>query len=125
MSRHRKPVEKPVPEARRARLVAEAAGHTLQSHAVGALPLLNDILKRLNLRECLEQALPSEDRRVQVPTASGLLVLLRNVLLSREPLYGVADWGVTQAPDLLELTPAQLRLRLGGPARGRTGDSRV
>jgi len=108
MSRHRKPVEKPVPEARRARLVAEAAGHTLQSHAVGALPLLNDILKRLNLRECLEQALPSEDRRVQVPTASGLLVLLRNVLLSREPLYGVADWGVTQAPDLLELTPAQL-----------------
>lgn len=108
MSRRRRPVEKPIPEARRARLVAEAAGHTLQSHAVGALPLINDILSRLNLRECLQGVLPSEDRRVQVPAASGLLVLLRNVLLSREPLYGVADWGVLQAPDLLELTPEQL-----------------
>lgn len=108
MSRHRKPGEKAQPEARRARLIAEAAGHTLQTHAVGALPLINGILQRLNLRECLEQTLPPDDKRVQVPTAAGLLVLLRNVLLSREPLYGVAEWGVLQAPDLLEVTPAQL-----------------
>lgn len=108
MSRRREPGEKAQPEARRARLIAEAVGHTLQSHAVGALPLLNDILRRLNLRDCLQQALAPDDKRVQVPTASGLLVLLRNVLLSREPLYGVAEWGVLQAPDLLEVTPEQL-----------------
>ena len=70
MSRHRKPVAKPVPDARRARLVAQAAGHTLHSYAVGALPLINGILERLNLQECLEQALPQEDRRMQVPTAN-------------------------------------------------------
>lgn len=108
MSHRRKPVEKPVPEARRARLVAQAAGHTLQSHAVGALPLINGILERLKLEECLEQVLPAEDRRVLVPAATGLTVLLKNILLSREPLYGVADWGVQQAPDLLGLTATQI-----------------
>ena len=108
MSRHRKPVAKPVPDARRARLVAQAAGHTLHSYAVGALPLINGILERLKLQECLEQALPQEDRRMQVPTATGLVVLLKNVLLSREPLYGIAEWGVLQAPDLLGLSADQI-----------------
>jgi transposase len=107
-NRRRTSVEKPRPEARRARRVAQTSGHTLQSHAVGALPLIDGILKRLSLRECLEQALPREDKRVQVPTSTGLLVLLKNVLRSREPLYGVADWGVRQAPDLLGLTVQQI-----------------
>lgn len=109
MSSHRRSrVEKPAPEARRARQVAEVAGHLLQSHAVGALPLINGILIRLSLEDCLKELLPKEDRRVVVPATTGLLVLLKNVLLSREPLYGVADWGVRQAPDLLGLTPQQI-----------------
>jgi transposase len=108
MSRRRKPVEKPAPEARRARLVAHAAGRTLQSHAVGGLPLINGILERLKLEECLGQLLPQEDERVVVPATTGLAVLLKNILLSREPLYGVADWGVRQAPDLLGLTTRQI-----------------
>ena len=108
MSRRRSSAEKPIPEARRARVVAQAAGNTLQSHAVGALPLINGILKRLQLREHLQAVLAAEDGRVVVPAATGLLVLLKNVLLSREPLYGVADWGVRQAPDLLGVTGKQL-----------------
>lgn len=108
MDRRRKPVEKPAPEARRARLTAEAADHKLQSHAVGALPLINRILERLRLREHLEDALRKEDRRVVMPAPIGLLVVLRNVLLSREPLYGIADWGIRQAPDLLGITPEQI-----------------
>jgi transposase len=108
MSRRRSSAEKANSEARRARVVAQAAGNTLQSRAVGALPLINGILKRLQLREHLQALLPTEDRRVMVPAATGLLVLLKNVLLSREPLYGVADWGVRQAPDLLGVTGQQL-----------------
>ena len=108
MSRRRSPVEKPVPESRRARSVAQAAGHTLQSHAVGALPLIHGIVERLRLREHLEAVLPAEDGRVVVPAATGLLVLLKNVLLSREPLYGVGDWGVRQAGDLLGVTAKQI-----------------
>jgi transposase len=108
MSRRRSPAEKPIPAARRARVVAQAAGSTLRSHAVGALPLINGLLNRLQLREHLEAVFPEKDQRVVVPVATGLLVLLKNVLLSREPLYGVADWGVRQAPDLLGITGRQL-----------------
>lgn len=108
MSRRRKDREKPLPEARRARLVARAAGQTLQSHAVGGLPLINGILERLKLRQCLEEMLPEEDGRVVVPAATGLLVLVKNILLSREALYGVADWSVRQAPDLLGLAAKQI-----------------
>jgi transposase len=109
MSGRRKRVEKSLPDERRARSVAQAAGHTLQSHAVGALPLINGILERLKFQECLQEVLPKEDRRVVVPVATGLTVLLKNILLSREPLYGVADWGVRQAPDLLGLTTTQIQ----------------
>lgn len=107
-SRRRRSVAKPEPEARRVRVVARAQGQTLQSHAIGALPLINEIVQRLSLPETLQELLPEEDRRVVVPAATGLVVLLKNVLLSREPLYGVADWGVRQAPDLAGLTAKQI-----------------
>jgi transposase len=88
--------------------IAQAAGETLKSWSVGALPIINRILQRLKLEEFLRDSLPSEDRRVKVPTASVLLVLLRNLLLSREPLYGIGEWAVRHAPDLLGLTPEQV-----------------
>ena len=51
---------------------------------------------------------PREDRRCRVPTATALLVLLKNLLISREPLYGVGEWAARHVPELLGLTPAQL-----------------
>ena len=86
---------------------ARASGETLKSWSVGALPIVNRILKRLKLEAFLRDALPAEDRRVKVPTASVLLVLLRNLMLSREPLYGIGEWAAGLAPDLLGLTPEQ------------------
>ena len=35
-------------------------------------------------------------------------VMVRNVLISREPLYGVGEWAARQAPDLLDLSPGQV-----------------
>jgi len=87
---------------------ARASGETLKSWSVGALPIVNKILQRLRLEEFLRDGLPAEDRRVKVPTASALLVLLRNLLLSREPLYGIGEWAAGHAPDLLGLTPEQV-----------------
>jgi len=87
---------------------ARASDQTLQSWSVGALPIVNQILERLRLEEFLRDGLPAEDRRVKVPTASALLVLLRNLLLSREPLYGIGEWAAGHAPDLLGLTPEQV-----------------
>jgi transposase len=88
--------------------IARASGETLKSWSVGALPIVNRVLQRLKLEEFLRDGLPAEDRRVKVPTASALLVLLRNLLLSREPLYGIGEWAAGHAPDLLGLTPEQL-----------------
>jgi transposase len=87
---------------------ARAAGRTLSSCRVAALPLLDGFLRRLRLEDFLRDHLPGEDRRSRVPTATGLLVLLKNLLLSREPLYGVGEWAARHAPELLGLTPAQL-----------------
>ena len=87
---------------------ARAAGRTLTSCRIAALPVLDHFLRRLRLEEFLRDHLPREDRRSRVPTATALLALLKNLLISREPLYGVGEWAARHAPELLGLTPGQL-----------------
>lgn len=87
---------------------ARAAGRTLTSYRVAALPILDRFLRRLRLEEFLRGHVPHEDRRSRVPTATGLLVLVKNILIAREPLYGVGEWAARHAPEPLGLTPAQL-----------------
>ena len=60
---------------------------SLQSERLGPLPLVNHFLKRLGLEALLERFVPTLDRRVRLPYAKALLVLLRSVLVEREPLY--------------------------------------
>jgi transposase len=93
---------------RQAGLVAETADKTLRSYTVGAAPIIQQFLRRMNLAEILQRHLPVEDGRTKVPTATGLLLLVHNVLISREPIYGVADWASGYAPDLLGLSEQQL-----------------
>ena len=75
----------------------------LRSFDVGALPLVNHILQRMGLEDLLEEHLPPDDPRTELPTSQALLVLVRNVLLSREPIYGVGEWAARFAPDLFDL----------------------
>jgi transposase len=85
-----------------------AAAGTLTSYRVAALPVLEGILDRLRLEVFLRDHLPPEDRRSRVSTATGLMVLLKNLLISREPLYGIGEWAARHAPEWLGLTPTQL-----------------
>ena len=62
---------------------AGAQGLQLRSYQVGALPLVNRLLERMRLREILSEHLPADDPRTELSTVSALLVLVRNVLLSR------------------------------------------
>jgi len=89
---------------------ARARGRTLQSATVGALPILNRFLGRMRLEELLRAALPKEDRRTKLSPAKALLLLVRNVLLSREPIYGMGEWAARHAPDLLGLTESDVGL---------------
>ena len=82
----------------------------VQSYEVGALPLINRLLERMQLEKILSEQLPADDPRLELPTARVLLVLVRNVLVSRQPVYGVAEWAARFAPDLLDLWPKQLGL---------------
>jgi transposase len=87
---------------------AEAAGHDLHSCRVGLLPILNRILERLRLAEFFPASPPPQDRRCRIDPATGLLVLLKNLLLSREPPYGVGEWAARHVPDLLGLSERQI-----------------
>jgi transposase len=88
--------------------VAKHSGQTLTSHAVGVLPIINRILKRMRFEEILKDYLPREDGRTKLPTSRTLLVLLKNILISREPIYGVGEWASGWAPDVLGLSAEEL-----------------
>jgi transposase len=88
--------------------IARAAGRTLHSYSIGVLPILDRLFDRLRLESILRDHLPREDRRSRIPTATGLVLLLKNLLVSREPLYGIADWATQHLPGLLGLSPQQL-----------------
>jgi transposase len=96
------------PAALRPGRIARAAGRTLSSYTIGALPILDRLLDRLRLEPILRDHLPHEDRRSRIPTAIGLSLLLKNLLVCREPLYGLGEWAARHAAELLGLTPAQL-----------------
>lgn len=87
---------------------ARAAGRTLNSCRLGLLPVINRLLERLQLESILRAYLPPEDRRLRISPARGLLVLLKNLLLSREPLYGVGEWAARYNPDVLGLSARQI-----------------
>jgi transposase len=80
----------------------------LTSHRIAALPILDRLLTRLRLEVFLRDHLAREDSRSRVPTPTALLILLKNLLISREPLYGVGEWAARYLPQLLGLTPTQL-----------------
>ena len=101
------------PEARRPKKLSdgqrtyEAHGKLILTHSVGALPIINRILKRMRLQDFLSRYLPT-DKRSKVDTPRVLLLLLRNLLVSREPMYGVAEWARNFGPELFDLWPQDL-----------------
>jgi transposase len=100
---------------------AAAGDWELRSYEVGALPLINAFLGRMRLAEILQQHLPADDPRTELPTVRALLVLVRNVLLARQPIYGVAEWAARFVPELLDLRPDDVA-RLHDDRLGRSLD---
>ena len=94
---------------------------TLESFEVGAQPVLQAVLDRVGLRALFEEAFGTSDPRARLSPVESALLLLRNVVLSRHPLYGVPQWARRFAPDRLELTAEQIKL-LNDDRLGRTLD---
>ena len=62
------------------------ARFALQSERLGPLPLINHFIGRIGLEDVLERHVPS-DARCAVPHARALGVLLRSIIVEREPVY--------------------------------------
>jgi transposase len=78
----------------------------------------------MHLERILREHLPKDDSRTQLPTVSALLVLFANLLLAREPVYGVGEWAALYPPDLFGLRAQDLS-RLHDDRFGRCLDRMV
>ncbi len=65
---------------------AKGAGFTLHTERLGPLPLINHFIERLGLHDTLSRHVAS-DARCAVSHASALGVLLRSIIVEREPIY--------------------------------------
>lgn len=64
----------------------EAAGFTLHTERLGPLPLINHFIERIGLHATLSRHVAS-DARCAITHASALGVLLRSIIVEREPIY--------------------------------------
>ena len=101
--------------------LARSSEKTLRTYDVGAMPIINRILDRMRLSDIFQQCLPHDDSRTQLPTHRGLLVLVRNILISREPVYGVGQWASRYAPGLFDMWHDEME-RLNDDRVGRCLD---
>jgi hypothetical protein len=60
--------------------------YALQSERLGPLPLVNHFIQRMGLEDALDRYLPT-DPRSAVSHARALGVLLRSIVVEREPIY--------------------------------------
>jgi hypothetical protein len=88
----------------------------LRSERLGPLPLINHFLERLGLEALLDPYVPTRDRRNAVAHAQALGVLLRSIVVEREPIYRQQETAVGFAPELFGLTRVQM---------GYLGDDRI
>ncbi|MGO9901354.1 MAG: DUF4277 domain-containing protein [Solirubrobacteraceae bacterium] len=82
----------------------------LYSERLGALPIIDVFLARVGLRGLLERYLAGGDERVCLPAARVIGVLVRNLCVAREPLYGLAEWAERFEPGLLGLASSEAAL---------------
>jgi transposase len=94
---------------------------TVRTERLGPLPLVNHVLRRLGLDELLVQAVPTTDRRQRVSHAKALGVLLRSILVEREPIYRQQEIVATFVPEVFGLS-AEEAARVGDDAVGRALD---
>ena len=93
----------------------------LASQRLGALPIVDRFLGRVGLQALLERHLPAGDARVALQAATVIGVLVRNLCVAREPLYGLAEWAGRHDPALLGLGPGEAQL-LNDDRAGRALD---
>jgi transposase len=83
-------------------------GLSLKSQRLGPLPILNHFLERLGLESLLDDFVPTRDERTRIPHSKALGVLLRSIILEREPIYRQAETVETYLPRAFGLSQSQV-----------------
>lgn len=79
----------------------------LKTERLGPLPLIQHVIDRLGLDQALERAVPTTDRRARVPASKAIGVLLRSILVEREPIYRQQDTVDAFTPAGFGLSPVE------------------
>lgn len=80
---------------------------TVQVDRLGPLPLVNHVLTRLTLPALFEQYVPTLSQRCALSPARGLGVLLRSIIVEREPIYRQPELTRAFTPAGFGLTAAE------------------
>ena len=81
---------------------------TLATERLGPLPLVNHFLDRMGLLVLLEEHLGASDARSALSHAQALGVLLRSIIVEREPIYRQQETAASFAPNQFGITAEQL-----------------
>lgn len=92
------------------RQVSSTQSFALRSLKLGGLPIANRFLERLKFAQLVKRHLPPPDPRTELAPAKALGVLLRNLVLSRMPLYSQSEWARDIEPGLLDLQDEEIAL---------------
>lgn len=93
----------------------------LKTERLGPLPIINHFIERLALDQLLDQFVQTNDKRVRLPYSKGLGVLLRSILVEREPIYRQQETVSTFSLKEFGLNGELLR-HIGDDAIGRSLD---
>jgi transposase len=93
----------------------------LQTRRLGPLPLINHFLQCIGIEQLLDRHVPTHDRRITLSHAKALGVLLRSLIVEREPVYRQQETVEAFHPRAFGLSHDQLHL-VGDDRIGRALD---
>ena len=100
---------------------AKGSSFELHTERLGPLPVVNHFLAELGVDRVLEGFVPTRDRRVALSYAKALGVLLRSIIVEREPIYRQQETVETFAPEAFGLESSEIKF-LGDDRIGRALD---
>jgi transposase len=78
-------------------------GLDLDSKAIASLPIINHYLERLNVAKLLRQFVSPGRANCLLQPVEALMIMLRNLIIARQPTYEVSEWGRRYEPNYLGL----------------------
>ena len=81
----------------------------LDSKIIGPLPIINHFIDRLNLADVLSKYIYSKKNQ-KLSNTDSILIFVKNILIRRQPLYGLSEWAEKYDPSLIGLFSSPLSI---------------